>query len=46
MVTGTLMSIAEYERELVRKRTTLKLDHARKSRVNFGRPAKPNTERS
>ena len=31
MVAGILMSIAEYERELVRERTALKLEHARKS---------------
>src|SRR6476661_301124 len=36
MVAGILMSIAEYERELVRERTALKLEHARK----FGRPTK------
>jgi hypothetical protein len=29
MVAGILMSIAEYERELVRERTALKLEHAR-----------------
>jgi DNA invertase Pin-like site-specific DNA recombinase len=40
MVAGILMSIAEYERELVRKRTALKLEHARKSGRKFGRPAK------
>ena len=40
MVAGILMSIAEYERELVRERTALKLEHARKSGVKFGRPAK------
>lgn len=40
MVAGILMSIAEYERELVRERTLLKLEHARKSGVKFGRPAK------
>ena len=34
------MSIAEYERELVRERTALKLEHARKSGRKFGRPAK------
>jgi DNA invertase Pin-like site-specific DNA recombinase len=32
------MSIAEYERELVRERTALKLEHARKSGRKFGRP--------
>ena len=31
MVAGILMSIAEYERELIRERTALKLEHARKS---------------
>ena len=40
MVAGILMSIAEYERELVRERTALKLDHARKAGRKFGRPAK------
>lgn len=40
MVAGILMSIAEYERELVRERTALKLQHARKSGRKFGRPAK------
>lgn len=40
MVAGIMMSIAEYERELVRERTQLKLEHARKSGVKFGRPAK------
>ena len=29
-VAGILMSIAEYEREIVRERTALKLEHARK----------------
>ena len=40
MVAGILMSIAEYERELVRERTALKLEHARKSGRKFGRPTK------
>ncbi|MGE5695290.1 MAG: recombinase family protein [Candidatus Sericytochromatia bacterium] len=40
MVAAILMSIAEYERELVRERTALKLEHARKSGRKFGRPAK------
>jgi DNA invertase Pin-like site-specific DNA recombinase len=40
MVAGIMMSIAEYERELVRERTALKLEHARKIGVKFGRPAK------
>ena len=40
MVTGILMSIAEYERELVRERTALKLENARKSGRKFGRPAR------
>ena len=40
MVAGILMSSAEYERELVRERTALKLEHARKSGRKFGRPAK------
>jgi DNA invertase Pin-like site-specific DNA recombinase len=40
MVAGILMSIAEYERELVRERTALKLEEARKSGRRFGRPAK------
>ena len=40
MVAGVLASLAEYERELVRERTALKLEHARKSGRKFGRPAK------
>src|SRR6201984_2575298 len=44
MVAGILMSIAEYERELVRERTALKLEHARKSGRKFGRPAKLNAD--
>lgn len=46
MVAGILMSIAEYERELVRERTALKLEHARKSGGKFGRPAKLNPEQA
>jgi len=46
MVAGILMSIAEYERELIRERTVLKLDHARKSGVKFGRPAKLSSEQA
>lgn len=46
MVAGILMSIAEYERELVRERTALKLEHARKSGQKFGRPAKLTTEQA
>ena len=46
MVAGILMSIAEYERELVRERTALKLEHARKSGVKFGRPAKLNADQA
>ncbi len=46
MVAGIMMSIAEYERELVRERTTLKLEHARKSGVKFGRPAKLDAEQA
>ena len=42
MVAGILMSIAEYEGELIRERTALKLEHARKSGRKFGRPAKLN----
>ncbi len=38
------MSIAAYERELVRGSTTLKWAHARKSGRKFGRPAKLNAE--
>ncbi len=37
MVDGILMSNAEYERELIRERTALKLEHARKSGRKFGR---------
>jgi DNA invertase Pin-like site-specific DNA recombinase len=40
MLAGILMSIAEYERELVRERTALKLEYARRSGRRFGRPAK------
>jgi DNA invertase Pin-like site-specific DNA recombinase len=40
MVAGILMAIAEYERELVRERTALKLEHARRSGRKFGRPTK------
>lgn len=46
MVGGILMSIAEYERELVRERTALKLEHVRKSGRKFGRPAKLNSEQA
>ena len=46
MVAGILMSIAEYERDLVRERTALKLEHARKSGRKFGRPAKLNSEQA
>ncbi len=46
MVAGILMSIAEYERELVRERTALKLEHARRSGRKFGRPAKLNAEQA
>jgi DNA invertase Pin-like site-specific DNA recombinase len=46
MVAGILMSIAEYERELVRERTALKLEHARKSGRKFGRPAKLNGDQA
>jgi DNA invertase Pin-like site-specific DNA recombinase len=43
---GILMSIAEYERELVRERTALKLEHARKSGRKFGRPTKLNADQA
>ena len=46
MVAGILMSIAEYERELVRERTALKLEHAKKSGRKFGRPAKLNADQA
>jgi DNA invertase Pin-like site-specific DNA recombinase len=46
MVAGILMSIAEYERELIRERTALKLEHARKSGRKFGRPAKLNGDQA
>lgn len=46
MVAGILTSIAEYERELVKERTALKLAHARKSGVKFGRPAKLNGDQA
>ncbi len=36
----------EYERELVRERTALKLEHARKSGRKFGRPAKLNADQA
>ncbi|HYY01025.1 MAG TPA: helix-turn-helix domain-containing protein [Mycobacterium sp.] len=41
-----ISSIAEYERELVRERTALKLEHARKSGRKFGRPAKLNGDQA
>jgi DNA invertase Pin-like site-specific DNA recombinase len=44
MMIGVLGSLAEYERELVRERTALKLEHARKSGRKFGRPGKLNAE--
>ncbi|MDR3657769.1 recombinase family protein [Mycobacterium sp.] len=44
MVAGILMSIAEYKRELVRGRTALKLEHARKSGRKFGQPASLNPD--
>jgi len=46
MVAGILMSIAEYERELVRERTVVKLEHARKSGRKFGRPVKLNADQA
>jgi DNA invertase Pin-like site-specific DNA recombinase len=46
MVAGILMSIAEYERELVLERTMLKLQHARNSGVKFGRPPKLNADQA
>ena len=46
MVAGILTSNAEYERELVRERTALKLAHARKSGVKFGRPTKLTSEQA
>ena len=46
MVAVILTSIAEYERELVRERTALKLAHARKSGVKFGRPTKLNGDQA
>jgi DNA invertase Pin-like site-specific DNA recombinase len=46
MVAGILMSIAEYERELVRERTMLKLQHARRSGVKFGWPPKLDAEQA
>jgi len=46
MVAGILMSIAEYERELVRERTALKLEHSRKSGRKFGRPVKLNADQA
>ena len=46
MVAGILMSIAEYERELVRERTALRLEHARKSGRRFGRPTKLNADQA
>ena len=41
-----LGALAEYERELVRERTALKLEHARKSGRKFGRPAKLNDDQA
>jgi DNA invertase Pin-like site-specific DNA recombinase len=46
MVAGILMAIAEYERELVKERTALKLEYARKSGRKFGRPAKLNADQA
>ena len=46
MVAGILMSIAEYELELAKERTALKLEHARKSGRKFGRPAKLTAEQA
>ena len=46
MVAGILTALAEYERELIRERTMLKLEHARKSSVKFGRPAKLNADQA
>ena len=41
-----LGALAEYERELVRERTALKLEHARKSGRKFGRPANFNDDQA
>lgn len=38
--------VAEYERELIRERSVLRLDHARKSGVKVGRPAKLNADQA
>jgi len=46
MVAGILTALSEYERELIRDRTALKLAHARKSGVRIGRPAKLNAEQA
>lgn len=46
MIAGILTALSEYERELIRERTALKLDHARKSGVKFGRPAKLNADQA
>ena len=46
LMAGILMSIAEYKRELVRERTALKLERARKSARKFGWPAKLNSDQA
>lgn len=46
LVAEIMTSIAEYERELIRERTALKLEHARKSGVKFGRPTKLNADKA
>jgi DNA invertase Pin-like site-specific DNA recombinase len=39
MIIGVLGSLAEYERELVKERTALKREAARKNGTKFGRHA-------
>ena len=46
MVAGVLASLAGYERELVKERVALKLEHARRSGVKFGRPLKLSTDQA
>jgi len=42
MMIGVLGSLAEYERELIKERTALKREAARKNGARFGRPRKVN----
>jgi DNA invertase Pin-like site-specific DNA recombinase len=46
MIAGVLSALSEYERELVRERTLLKLEHARKLGRVGGRPLKLNADQA